>query len=62
MAFANRSSVRVDGRTLPLSSRAITACVVPIAFATCSCGTCADLCPQQIEIAEWMPRVSALLG
>ncbi len=26
------------------------------------CGTCADLCPQQIEIAEWMPRVSALLG
>jgi hypothetical protein len=25
------------------------------------CGTCADLCPQQIEIGEWMPRVSALL-
>ena len=37
VALANRSSVRVEGSTLPLSSRATNACVVPIAAATCSC-------------------------
>ena len=26
------------------------------------CGTCEGLCPQQIPIMEWMPKVSALLG
>jgi hypothetical protein len=31
VALANRSSVRVDGRTRPLSRRATTACVVPTA-------------------------------
>ena len=27
-----------------------------------NCGTCEPLCPQQIPIAEWMPKVSALLA
>jgi predicted aldo/keto reductase-like oxidoreductase len=26
------------------------------------CGTCEGLCPQKIPIAEWMPKVSALLA
>ena len=26
------------------------------------CGTCEGLCPQKIEIGEWMPKVSALLA
>ena len=26
-----------------------------------NCGTCEPLCPQHIPIAEWMPRISALL-
>jgi hypothetical protein len=26
------------------------------------CGVCADLCPQQIPIGEWMPKVTALLA
>ena len=34
IAFANRSSVRVDGNTFPLSRRATTACVVPMASLT----------------------------
>ncbi len=36
VAFAKRSNVLVEGSTLPLSSLATTACVVPIASATCS--------------------------
>ena len=27
-----------------------------------NCGTCEPLCPQHIAIAEWMPKVSALLA
>jgi hypothetical protein len=27
-----------------------------------ACGTCEDLCPQNIAIADWMPKVSALLA
>jgi predicted aldo/keto reductase-like oxidoreductase len=27
-----------------------------------NCGTCEELCPQKIAIAEWMPTVSALLA
>ena len=27
-----------------------------------ACGTCEQLCPQKIAIAEWMPRVSTLLA
>jgi predicted aldo/keto reductase-like oxidoreductase len=26
------------------------------------CGTCKELCPQKIEIGEWMPKVTALLA
>src|ERR1035437_3488518 len=26
------------------------------------CGICEDICPQQIHIGEWMPKVTALLG
>jgi predicted aldo/keto reductase-like oxidoreductase len=26
------------------------------------CGICEGLCPQQIPISDWMPKVSALLG
>jgi len=26
------------------------------------CGTCEELCPQQIPISDWMPKVEALLG
>jgi predicted aldo/keto reductase-like oxidoreductase len=26
------------------------------------CGACEGLCPQQIRISDWMPKVSALLG
>lgn len=37
VAAASRSSVRVDGLTLPLSSRAITPCLVPIRCASSSC-------------------------
>jgi hypothetical protein len=37
VALANRSNVRVVGWMRPPSSRATTACVVPIASATCSC-------------------------
>jgi hypothetical protein len=37
VAAASRSSVRVDGFTRPLSRRAITACVVCIRSASCSC-------------------------
>lgn len=36
VALANSSRVRVDGRTLPLSSRATTVWAVPIALATYS--------------------------
>jgi predicted aldo/keto reductase-like oxidoreductase len=32
------------------------------ASACIACGTCEDLCPQKIEIREWMPKVAALLG
>jgi uncharacterized protein len=27
-----------------------------------ACGTCEELCPQKIEISEWMPKVTALLA
>ena len=27
-----------------------------------NCGTCEPLCPQHIPIAEWMPKISALLA
>jgi predicted aldo/keto reductase-like oxidoreductase len=27
-----------------------------------ACGVCEPLCPQKIEISQWMPRVTALLG
>src|SRR3954452_1048743 len=37
VAAASRSSVRVDGLTRPLSRRAITACVVFMRWASCSC-------------------------
>jgi len=37
VASARRSSVRIDGRTRPLSSRATTGCVVPIFRAGASC-------------------------
>ena len=37
VAFAKRSSVRIDGRPRPLSSRATTGCVVPIFRASASC-------------------------
>ena len=32
------------------------------ASACIHCGTCEELCPQHIPIAEWMPKVDALLG
>ncbi len=32
------------------------------AGACIDCGTCEGLCPQQIPISEWMPKVAALLG
>ena len=39
VASAKRSSVRMDGRVRPLSSRAMTGCVVPIFRASSSCGS-----------------------
>ena len=27
-----------------------------------ACGACEELCPQKIEIGEWMPKVTALLA
>jgi hypothetical protein len=27
-----------------------------------ACGVCESLCPQKIEISQWMPKVTALLG
>ena len=27
-----------------------------------ACGVCEDLCPQGIEIGEWMPKVTELLA
>ena len=34
-----------------------------ITAGTCTqCRECEDLCPQQIPISEWMPRVHAVLG
>jgi predicted aldo/keto reductase-like oxidoreductase len=27
-----------------------------------ACGVCEQLCPQKIEISQWMPKVTALLG
>jgi predicted aldo/keto reductase-like oxidoreductase len=27
-----------------------------------ACGTCEQLCPQQIEIVQWMPKVTELLS
>jgi len=32
------------------------------AGACITCGNCEELCPQQIPISEWMPKVEALLG
>jgi len=32
------------------------------ANACIDCDTCRELCPQQIPISEWMPKVAALLG
>jgi hypothetical protein len=37
VAFANRASVRVEGKTFPPSHRATTSCFVPIRSANCSC-------------------------
>jgi hypothetical protein len=32
------------------------------AGACIACGNCEELCPQQIPISEWMPKVAALLA
>ena len=65
VAFAKRSSVRVEGNTLPLSSRATTACVVPIAFATSSCVMSAfplaSLDAFPLDIRASFQRISELI-
>ncbi len=53
-AFDDADTSRFRYRTFTPEPQRASSCI--------NCGTCEPLCPQHIPIAEWMPKVDALLG